>query len=171
MQDSTSYYEMEKNLVIDYGWKMKTLHFKILLHLKTMIATRLCSTYNIKSNRNQLNAKSRTFMDKDDTSFGFKPIVDAHERYTKRSSKLTKLTIASAIPDLWNKMNVSAGKIQFTYERITEIFCHFGEQLQCQDYMKLNGSFTESKDITHINFKRLDIINDALQKKLMRFHH
>ena len=67
-----------------------------------MTATWLCSTHNLKSNRNQLNAKSRTFMDKD-TPFGFKPIIDAHERDTKRSSKLTKLTIASAIPDLWKK--------------------------------------------------------------------
>ena len=44
------------------------------------------------------------------------------------------------------------------------MFCHFGEQSQCQDDMKLNGSFDESKDNTHINFKILDIINDALQK-------
>ena len=62
------------------------------------------------------------------------------------------------------QMNVSAAKIPFTYEIITENFCYFGEQLQCQNDMKLNGSFDESKDNTHINFKRLDIINDALQK-------
>ena len=30
--------------------------------------------------------------------------------------------------------------------------------------MKTNGSFDESKDNTHINFKILDIINDGLQK-------
>ena len=96
-------------------------------------------------------------MDKDDTPFHFKPKINAHERDTKRSFKLTKLNLASAFPNLWNKINVSAAKISFTYEKITEIFCHFGKQLQCQDYMKLNGSFDESKDNTHINFKRLDI--------------
>ena len=136
-----------------------------------MITTWLYSTHNLKSNRNQLNARSRTFLDKYGTPFDSKPIINAHEIDTKKCSKLTKINLVSAIPDLWNKMNVSAGKIPFTYERITEIFCHFGEQLQCQDDMKLNGSFAESKDITHINFKRLDIINNALQKKLMRFHH
>ena len=131
---------------------------------QTMIATWLCSTHNLKSNRNQLNAKSRTFMDKDDTPFGFQPIIDAHDRDNKRSSKLTKLTIAAAIPDLWNKMNVSAAKVPFTYETVTEMFCHFGEHLKCQDDMKLKGTFDENKDNTLINFKRLDIINDALEK-------
>ena len=137
---------------------------------KTMIATWLCNTHNLQSNRNQLNARSRTFLDKDDTPFNFNPILNAHERDTKRSSKLTKFTIASAFSDLWNKMPVSVAKIPFTYERIIEVFCHFGEQLQCQDDMKLDRSFDESKDNTHINFKRLNIINDALQKKI-RFHH
>ena len=61
-------------------------------------------------------------------------------------------------------MNVSVAKIPFTYKTITEMFCHFGKQLQCQDDMKLNGSFDERKNNTHITFKRLDIINDALQK-------
>ena len=103
-------------------------------------------------------------MDKDDTPFYFKPMINAHERDTKRSSKLTKLTIASAIPDLWNKMNVSAAKVPFTYETVTEMFCHFGEHLKCQDDMKLKGTFDENKDNTLINFKRLDIINDALEK-------
>ena len=58
-------------------------------------------------------------MDKDDTPFYFKPMINAHERDTKRSSKLTKLTIAYAIPDLWNKMNVTAAKVPFTYETVT----------------------------------------------------
>ena len=44
------------------------------------------------------------------------------------------------------------------------MFCHFGEKSQCQDDMKLIESFDESKVNTHINFKRLDIINNALQK-------
>ena len=131
---------------------------------QTMIATWLCSTHNLKSNRNQLNERSRTFLDKDNTPFDFKPIINTHERDTKRSSKLTKLNLASAFLDLWNKMNVSVAKIPITYETITEMFCHFGEKLQCQDDIKLNGSFDESKDNTHINFKILDIINDALQK-------
>ena len=131
---------------------------------KTMIVTWLCSSHNSKSNRNQLNARSRTFLDKVDTPFNFKPIINAHERNTKRRSKLTKVNLASTFPDLWNNMNVSTAKILFTYEIITEIFCRFVEQLQCQDYMKLNESFDESKDNTHINFKILDIINDALQK-------
>ena len=131
---------------------------------KTMIATWLCSTHNLKSNRTQLNARSRTFLDKYDTPFNFNPKLNAHERDTKRSSKLTKLNLASTFLALWNKMLVSAVKILFIYETITEIFCHFGEQLQCQDDIKLNGSFDESKDNTHINYKRLDIINDVLQK-------
>ena len=84
-----------------------------------MIATWLCSTHNLKSNRNKLNAKSRTFMDKDDTPFNFKPIINAHERDTKRSSKLTKSTLASTFLDLWNKMNVSVAKVPFTYETVT----------------------------------------------------
>ena len=131
---------------------------------KIMIATWLRRTYNLKSNRNQLNARSRTFLDKDDTPFDFKPIINAHERDTKRSYKLIKLNLASPFPDLWNEMNVSAAKIPFTYETIIEMFCHFDEKIQCQDDMILNGSFDESKNNTHINFKRLDIINDALQK-------
>ena len=84
-----------------------------------MIATWLCSTHNSKSNRNQLNARSRTFLDKGDTPFNFKPIINAHERDTKRSSKLTKVNLASTFPDLWNKMNVLAAKTSFTYETIT----------------------------------------------------
>ena len=86
---------------------------------KTMIATWLCSTHNSKSNRNQLNARSRTFLDKGDTPFNSKPIINAHERDTKRSSKLTKVNLASTFPDLWNKMNVLAAKPSFTYETIT----------------------------------------------------
>ena len=102
-----------------------------ILWLKPMIATWLCSTHNLKSNMNQLNERSRTFLDKDDTPFDFKPIINTHERDTKRSSKLTKLTIASTIPDLWNKMNVSVAKVPFTYETVIEMFCHFGEHLKC----------------------------------------
>ena len=131
-----------------------------------MIATWLCSTHNLKSNRNQLNAKSRTFMDKNDAPFDFKPIINAHERDTKRSYKLTKLTLASAFPDLWNKMNISAAKVPFTYETVTEMFYHFGEHLKCQDDMKLKGTFDESKDNTLINLKMLNIINDALIKTI-----
>ena len=71
-------------------------------------------------------------MDKNDTLFDFKPIINAH--------------LASAFPDLWNKMNISAAKIPFTYETITEIFCHFGEHIQCRDDMKLNATLDESKD-------------------------
>ena len=44
------------------------------------------------------------------------------------------------------------------------MFCHFGEHLKCRDDMKLKGTFDENKDNTLINFKRLDIINDALEK-------
>ena len=62
---------------------------------KAMITTWLCSTRNLKSNRNQLNARSRIFLDKDDNTFDFKPIINAHERDTKKSSKLTKLNLAS----------------------------------------------------------------------------
>lgn len=108
---------------------------------KIMIATWLCRTYNLKSYRNQLNGRSRTFLDKDDTPFDFKPIINAHERDTKRRNKLIKLNLASPFPDLWNKMNVSEAKITFTYETIIQMFCHFGETLQCQDDMILNGSF------------------------------
>ena len=44
------------------------------------------------------------------------------------------------------------------------MFCHFGEHLKCQDDIILKGTFDESKDNTLINFKRLNIINDALIK-------
>ena len=94
---------------------------------KTMITTWLCNTHNLKSNKNQLNVRSRTFLDKDHTPLDLKPIINAHERDTKNSSKLTKLNLASTFPDLWNNMNVSTAKIPFTYEIITEIFCRFGE--------------------------------------------
>ena len=103
-------------------------------------------------------------MDKDDTPFYFKPMINAHERDTKIFSKLTKLTIGFTIPDLLNKMNVSAAKVPFTYETVIEMFCHFGEHLKCQDDMKLKGAFDENKGNTLINFKRLDIIDDALEK-------
>ena len=94
---------------------------------KAMITTWLCSTHNLKLNRNQLNSKSRTFLDEDNTPFDFKPIINSYERDTERSCKITKLNLASAFPDLWNKMNVSAAKIPLTYETITEFLCHFGE--------------------------------------------
>ena len=84
-----------------------------------MIATWLCNTHNLQSNRNQLNARSRTFLDKDDTLFDFKPIINAYERDTKRRYKLTKINLAYAFLDLWNKMNVSAAKVPFTYETVT----------------------------------------------------
>ena len=81
---------------------------------KTMIATWLYSTHNLKSNRNELNVRSRTFLDKDDTLFDFKPIINVHEIYTKHNCKITNLNLACAFPDLWNKMKVSAAKILFT---------------------------------------------------------
>ena len=61
-------------------------------------------------------------------------------------------------------MNVSAAKIPFTYETLTHMLCPFGEFLQCQDDMKLNETFDESKDNTQINLKRLGIIKDTLLK-------
>ena len=68
-------------------------------------------------------------------------------------------------------MNVSVAKIPITYETITEMFCHFGEQLQCQDNMKLNEYFDESKDNTYINFKDWISLMMCYKKQLMRFHH
>ena len=97
---------------------------------------------------NQLNSKSRTFLNENNTPFDFKPIINAYERDTERSCKITKLNLASVFPDLWNKMNVSTAKFPFTYETMTEFLCHFGEHVQCRDDMKLNGTFDESKDNT-----------------------
>lgn len=68
-------------------------------------------------------------MDKVDTPFDFKPIVNAHERDTKKSCKITKLNLTSTFPDIWNKMNVSTTKIPFTYKTITEHCYHFGKSL------------------------------------------
>ena len=68
----------------------------------------------LKSNMNQINVRSRTCLDKSDTLFNFKPIINVHEIYTKHNCKITNLNLACAFSDLWNKVNVSAAKILFT---------------------------------------------------------
>ena len=76
------------------------------------------------------------FLNKYKTLINFKPIIYAHERDIKRIFQIRKLNIASAFPALWNKMNISAANISFTYEAIGDTFCRFGKCLQCQDDMR-----------------------------------
>ena len=113
---------------------------------RTMIATQVCSTHSLKSNKNKLNTKSSTFLDTNNTPFDFKPIINTHERDTEITCKIIKLNLVSVFLDLWNKMNVLPAKISFTYEIITEIFCNFVEHVQCKNYVKLNGTFDERKE-------------------------
>ena len=82
---------MVRRLEIYYDWKTKMLHFKILHYLERQRLQHGYVSHTTLSNRNQLNARSNLYLNKDDTLFDFNPIINVHKRDTEIICKLTKL--------------------------------------------------------------------------------
>jgi len=70
----------------------------------------------------------------------------------------TKLNKMAMYPDLWNKMNVSAAKAPFKFEKITDMMLNLGKAIGCVHEMAFDKS-TNNKPKTYLNC--LDILQHA----------
>jgi len=105
------------------------------------IAVWFCATHQLKNMRNALHNSNLNGVRNFNNAGGILSWKVCEETYAhdrRRSSPITSLTRATVMPDLWNKMNVSAAKAPFTQKTITEMMSVLAGDLGCSHLLILD---------------------------------
>ena len=138
-----------------------------------------CATHNLKAARNAYLASSiagaRNFLNTDNIPFGWQNVIECYSRDQHKVingyATVTNLTLASAKPDGWSKMNVKHAKAPFAKKTICSIFSYLGEEFGCHNEMLFDGTTEENKDICCKYSERLKILKRHLSLKKLNNHN
>lgn len=131
-----------------------------------------CTTHAAKAKRNahmsSCQLGKRNFTSKDGVEFGWDNVTETYVRDQKRVSggapPETDLTLASVIPDSYNKMTVKHSKAPYTYKTLNEQFTNLGGALGCLKEMLQKGTFSESKKFRDVYKFRLETLRHTINK-------